>query len=43
MAAVRNSIVHALADIAPNLAAAMRRLNYCFTQALSFLGLPQLE
>lgn len=43
MAALRNSIIHALAEIAPNLAAAMRRLNNCLSQALSFLGLPQLE
>ena len=43
MAALRNSINHALAEIAPNLAAAMRRLNNCFPQALRFLGLPQLE
>ena len=44
MAALRNTIIHALDDIvAPNLAAAMRRLNNCFSQALSFLGLPQLE
>jgi Transposase DDE domain len=43
MAALRNSIIHALADIAPNLAAAIRRLNNCFAQALRFLGVPQLE
>ncbi len=43
MAALRNSIVHALAAVTPNLAAAMRRLNNCFAQALSFLGLAQLE
>lgn len=43
MAALRNGVIHALAEIAPNLAAAMRRLNNCFSQALSFLGLPQLE
>jgi hypothetical protein len=44
MAALRNSILHVLDDtVAPNLAAAMRRLNNCFSQALSFLGLPQLE
>lgn len=43
MAALRNCIIHALADLAPNLAAAMRRLNNCFPQALSFLGVPQLE
>jgi predicted transposase YbfD/YdcC len=44
MAALRNSIIHVLNDmVAPNLAAAMRRLNNCFSQALSFLGLPQVE
>jgi hypothetical protein len=44
MAALRNTIIHALDEIvAPNLAAAMRRLSNCFSQALSFLGLPQLE
>lgn len=44
MAALRNTIIHALDEIvAPNLAAAMRRLNNCFSQALRFLGLPQLE
>jgi predicted transposase YbfD/YdcC len=43
MAALRNSMIHALAEITPNLAAAMRRLNNCFPQALSLLGLPQLE
>lgn len=44
MAALRNSLIHALDEIvAPSLAAAMRRLNNCFSQALRFLGLPQLE
>lgn len=44
MAALRNTIIHVLEEmVAPNLAAAMRRLNNCFSQALSFLGLPQLE
>jgi predicted transposase YbfD/YdcC len=44
MAALRNSVIHVLDDlVAPNLAAAMRRLNNCFSQALSFLGLPQVE
>ena len=43
MAALRNSIIHALSDVGPNLAAAMRRLNNCLSQALCFLGLPQLE
>lgn len=43
LAGLRNSIIHALAEVSPNLAAAMRRLNNCFSQALGFLGLPQLE
>ena len=44
MAALRNSILYLLDDlVAPNLAAAMRRLNNCFSQALNFLGLPQVE
>jgi len=44
MAALRNTIIHVLKDtVAPNLAAAMRRLNNCFSQALSFLGLPQVQ
>lgn len=44
MAALRNSIIHLLEGvIAPNLAAAMRRLNNCLSQAFSLLGLPQLE
>jgi len=44
MAALRNSIIYLLDDlVAPNLAAAMRRLNNCFSQALSFLGVPQAE
>jgi hypothetical protein len=43
-AALRNSILH-LRDAAgvPNVAAALRRFSNCFSQALSFLGLPQLE
>ena len=43
MAAVRNTIIHATKEIAPNLAAALRRLTNCFSQALSLLGLPQIE
>lgn len=43
MAALRNGIIHALANFTPNLAAAMRRLSNCFSQALDFLDLPQLE
>lgn len=43
MAALRNTIVHVLADVAPNLAAAMRRLNNCLSQALTLLGIPQSQ
>ena len=44
LAALRNNIIYLLDDlVAPNLAAAMRRLNNCFFQALDFLGLPQVE
>ena len=44
MAALRNSVLHVLDEVvAPNLAAAMRKLNNCLSQALSLLGLPQLE
>jgi predicted transposase YbfD/YdcC len=44
MAALRNSVIHALsAVVAPSLAAAMRRMSNCFDKALDLLGLPQLE
>jgi predicted transposase YbfD/YdcC len=44
LAGLRNSIIHMLADVvAPSLAAGMRRLNNCLSQALTLLGLPQLE
>jgi hypothetical protein len=43
MAALRNAIVHITKDVAPTLAAAVRKFNNCFSQALSFLGIPQLE
>ena len=43
MAALRNTIIHALDELGDNLAAAMRTLNNCFSQALSFIGLPQHE
>jgi predicted transposase YbfD/YdcC len=44
MAGLRNSVIHVLTDVvAPSLAAAMRRLNNCLSQALSLLGPPQLE
>jgi predicted transposase YbfD/YdcC len=43
LAGLRNSIIHLVKDIAPSLAAAIRRLGNCFSQALDLLGLPQLE
>ena len=43
MAALRNTIIHVLADVGPSLAAAMRKLSNCFSQALDCLGLPQIE
>lgn len=44
MAALRNSVMHVLsAVVAPSLASAMRTMGNCLSQALSILGLPQLE
>jgi predicted transposase YbfD/YdcC len=43
MAALRNAVIHLAREVAPSLAAAVRRLGNCFCQALSLLGLPQLE
>jgi predicted transposase YbfD/YdcC len=44
MAAVRNSIVHVLSDVgASSLAAAMRTMGNCLSQALKLLGVPQIE
>jgi predicted transposase YbfD/YdcC len=44
MAALRNSVIHLLSEhVAPSLASAMRRMTNCLSQALSILGLPQLE
>jgi hypothetical protein len=44
MAALRNSVLHVLSDVvAPSLAAAMRTMGNCLSQALSILGLPQLK
>ncbi len=44
MAALRNGIIHVLSEVvAPSLAAAVRTMNNCLTQALDLLGLPQLE
>ncbi len=44
MAAVRNSIVHVLSEIgASSLAAAMRTMGKCLSQALKFLGMPQTK
>jgi predicted transposase YbfD/YdcC len=44
MAALRNSVLHVLSDVAaPSLAAAMRTMGNCLSQALTVLGLPQLK
>jgi len=44
MAALRNSLIHLLSTtVGPNLAAALRTMNNCLAQALTVLGLPQLE
>jgi hypothetical protein len=44
MAALRNSIIHVLSGVvAPSFASAIRTMNNCLDQALSLLGLPQLE
>ncbi len=44
MAALRNSIIHVLSDVAaPSLASAMRTMANCFSQALSVLGVTPLK
>jgi predicted transposase YbfD/YdcC len=44
LAALRNSVLHVLSDVvAPNIAAAMRTMGNCLSQALGLLGLPQLK
>jgi predicted transposase YbfD/YdcC len=43
MAALRNSVIGLLSGVRDGLAAAIRRMGNCFDQALSLLGLPQLE
>jgi predicted transposase YbfD/YdcC len=44
MAALRNSIIHVLAEVtAPSLASAIRSMGNCLTKALGLLGLPQVE
>jgi hypothetical protein len=44
MAALRNGVIHVLSEVvAPSLAAAMRTMSNCLSQALGLLGLPQLE
>jgi predicted transposase YbfD/YdcC len=43
MAAMRNTVIHVVQKVAPSLATAIRRLGNCFGDALSLLGLPQLE
>jgi predicted transposase YbfD/YdcC len=43
MASLRSAVIHLTQEVSENLAAAVRTLNNCFSQALSLLGLPQLE
>jgi hypothetical protein len=43
MAGLRSSILHLAQEVGGGLATAMRTLNNCFSQALSLLGLPQIE
>jgi hypothetical protein len=43
MAALRNAVIHLAQEVAPSLAAAVRKLGNCFSQALTLLGLPQFE
>jgi hypothetical protein len=43
MAALRSTVIHLAQEVGPGLAAAVRTLGNCFSQALSLLGLPQLE
>jgi predicted transposase YbfD/YdcC len=43
MAGLRNSIIHLAQEVGGGLATAVRTLNNCFSQALSLLGLPQIE
>jgi predicted transposase YbfD/YdcC len=44
MAALRNSLIHVLSEVAaPSLAAAVRTMGNCLSQALGILGLPQLK
>lgn len=43
MAALRNTLVHLLGNISPNLASAMRTMGNRLSQALEILALPSLE
>ena len=43
LAALRNTVIHLAQHVASGLAAAVRRLDNCFSLALGLLGLPQLE
>lgn len=43
MAALRSAVIHLAQEVAPTLAAAVRKLGNCFPQALSLLGVPHLE
>lgn len=43
LAGLRNAVIHLVKDVAPGLAASLRRLTNRFSEALELLGLPQLE
>jgi hypothetical protein len=43
MAALRNSVISVLSEVKGGLATAIRRMGNCLGQALSVLGLPQIE
>jgi hypothetical protein len=43
MAGLRSAVIHLAQEVGGGLAAAVRTCNNCFSQALSLLGLPQLQ
>jgi hypothetical protein len=43
MAALRSTVITLAQEVAPTLAAAVRRLANCFSEPLALLGLPSLE
>ena len=43
MASLRSAVIHLAQEVGPNLATAIRTLGNCLSQALSLLGLPQIE